>query len=123
MAEGPVASLLSAVVIGGTGAIGNCLVGALLKSKVIICAIRTCFAAVTLLVFMQESVGEIALLTRRKVTEVPAQYGVDVAAEEASGRLVQHVEGYLQSLAHYRRIFPVDSAIDSRVEGQGLETH
>ena len=35
MAEGP--SLLSAVVIGGTGNIGNCLVGALLKSKVDYC--------------------------------------------------------------------------------------
>lgn len=51
---------------------------------------------------LQDSVGKIALLTRRKVTEVPAQYGVDVPAEEASGRLVQHVEGYLQSLVHCR---------------------
>jgi len=34
-------------------------------------------------------------LTRRKVTEVAEVYGVDVAAEEAAGRLVQHVEGRL----------------------------
>ena len=42
---------------------------------------------------MQDSVDKVTLLTRRKVTEVPALYGVDVSAEETSGRLVQHVEG------------------------------
>jgi len=34
MAAEASASLLSAVVIGGTGAVGRCLVGVLLKSKV-----------------------------------------------------------------------------------------
>ena len=54
---------------------------------------ESCRYKIHLSVFMQDSVGKIALLTRRQVTEVPALYGVDVAAEEASGRLVQHVEG------------------------------
>lgn len=37
--------------------------------------------------------GKVTVLTRRKVEELPEQYGVDLAAEETGGRLVQHVEG------------------------------
>ena len=37
--------------------------------------------------------GKVTVLTRRKVEELPEQYGVDLAAEEAGGRLVQHIEG------------------------------
>ena len=37
--------------------------------------------------------GKVTVLTRRKVEELPEQYGVDLAAEETDGRLVQHIEG------------------------------
>ena len=37
--------------------------------------------------------GKVTVLTRRKVEELPEQYSVDLAAEEAGGRLVQHIEG------------------------------
>ena len=58
---------------------------------------------------MQDSVGKITLLTRRRVTEVPTLYGVDVAAEEASGRLVQHVEGRLdlQKISSLHSLFMI----------------
>lgn len=35
------------------------------------------------------------LIGRRKLEAVPEQYKVDVAAEEAAGRLKQHVQGKL----------------------------
>ena len=37
--------------------------------------------------------GKITVLSRRKVTDLPEHYGVDLAAEETGGRLVQHIEG------------------------------
>ena len=42
---------------------------------------------------LQDTVGKVTVLTRRKVEAVPERYGVDVTAEETEGRLVQHVEG------------------------------
>lgn len=39
--------------------------------------------------------GKVTVLTRRKVEALPEQYGVDLAAEETGGRLVQHVEGLI----------------------------
>jgi len=38
-------------------------------------------------------VGKVTVLSRHKVAEIPEQYGVDLAAEETEGRLVQHIEG------------------------------
>ena len=37
--------------------------------------------------------GKVTVLSRRKVAELPEQYGVDLAGEETEGRLVQHIEG------------------------------
>ncbi|XP_068693317.1 oxidoreductase HTATIP2-like [Montipora capricornis] len=58
---------LSAVLIGGTGAIGECLLGELLNSK---------------------HISKVVSLGRRNAT-VPAAYSVDQKAEEESGRLEQ----------------------------------
>ena len=41
---------------------------------------------------------KVTVLSRRKVTDLPEHYGVDLAAEETGGRLVQHIEG-LTSIA------------------------
>lgn len=60
---------LRAVLIGATGAIGECLLGELLCSK---------------------NVSKVVSLGRRNAT-VPEEYSVDQKAEEESGRLQQHV--------------------------------
>eukprot|EP00731_Ephydatia_muelleri_P016869 Em0009g1293a len=68
----PLPPPMKVVVIGGTGEIGRCLVGALLQAK--------------------ERIEAVTLIGRRKLEIVPEQYKVDLAAEEASGRLKQHVQ-------------------------------
>ncbi|XP_068693316.1 oxidoreductase HTATIP2-like [Montipora capricornis] len=60
---------MRAVLIGATGAIGECLLGELLISK---------------------HISKVVSLGRRNAT-VPATYSVDQKAEEESGRLEQHV--------------------------------
>lgn len=60
---------MKAVLIGATGAIGECLLGGLLISK---------------------HVSKVVSLGRRKAT-VSASYSVDQKAEEDSGRLEQHI--------------------------------
>lgn len=42
---------------------------------------------------LQERIEAVTLIGRRKLEIVPEQYKVDLAAEEASGRLKQHVQG------------------------------
>ena len=42
---------------------------------------------------LQEKVGKVTLLARRKLESVDQEYGVDIAGEETAGRLQQHVEG------------------------------
>lgn len=60
---------MRAVIIGATGAIGQCLLGELLSSK---------------------NISKVVSLGRRNAT-VLAEYSVDQKAEEESGRLEQHV--------------------------------
>lgn len=43
--------------------------------------------------YLQDRVGKVTLLTRRRIDGVEESYGVDVSQEEQQGRLVQHVEG------------------------------
>lgn len=69
---------MKVLVIGSTGEIGRCLVGALLLAK--------------------ERIEAVTLIGRRKLEAVPEQYEIDIAAEEASGRLKQHVEN-LETIA------------------------
>lgn len=45
------------------------------------------------MVVFQERIEAVTLIGRRKLEIVPEQYKVDLAAEEASGRLKQHVQG------------------------------
>jgi oxidoreductase len=74
MAEGG-SAMLKALVIGGTGATGKHVVGYLLKNK--------------------DKVDKVMVLGRRKLEftdELKERYGTGTAAEEESGRLVQHVE-------------------------------
>ena len=47
------------------------------------------------LALLQDKVGKVTLLTRRKLESVDQVYGVDIAGEETAGRLHQHVEGIL----------------------------
>ena len=47
---------------------------------------------------MQDRVGKVTVLTRRKVEKVEESYGVDLSQEEQQGRLVQHVEGTQASM-------------------------
>ena len=42
---------------------------------------------------MQDRFGKVVLVTRRKVESVGEEYNVNLAEEEGSGRLVQHVQG------------------------------
>lgn len=95
---------LHAVVLGATGVTGRCVVVELLKAKASRGARRR--RGYSLLMHVhhvytlfacgctQRSVGRVTLLTRRKLT-LPESFGVDLAAEEGGGRLVQHVEGEL----------------------------
>lgn len=90
---------LQAVVIGGTGACGKHLVTSLLQSKVrIIKHICACCSVLKMNCLSanklsrcpwQESVSKVTLFSRRRLEELP---GVDIAAEENEGRLLQHIE-------------------------------
>ncbi|XP_031558214.1 oxidoreductase HTATIP2-like [Actinia tenebrosa] len=59
---------IKAILVGATGAIGECLLGELVASK---------------------NYSKIVVLGRRE-SQVPEKYGVDQKAEESSGRLQQH---------------------------------
>ena len=58
------------------------------------------------------------VITRRKVDSVAEKYNVDIAAEESSGRLVQHVESrfcprdyIVYGSAYILHLFQVDTYI------------
>eukprot|EP00112_Aurelia_sp_Birch-Aquarium-sp1_P007199 Seg1784.3 transcript_id=Seg1784.3/GoldUCD/mRNA.D3Y31 product="Oxidoreductase HTATIP2" protein_id=Seg1784.3/GoldUCD/D3Y31 len=69
-ADSAMASNFKAVMIGATGATGRYVVGELLASK---------------------HFSEINLLGRRKFTELPENFKIDLEKEEQSGRLKQHI--------------------------------
>ena len=52
-------------------------------------------------VYIQDRVGRVTLLSRRKVDKVDESYGVDVSEEEQRGRLTQHVEGIQVHVSNY----------------------